>query len=157
MFQLLISGSMIPSHRQNHVFHIVGVLPHCFPDNVAYQAFKLLLCHSFNIPLKWHQEQLGFIKAKKILWTKFTREVFIDLIHLQDDVIRNASFSQENIQLTRHTTSNWVDSKPISDGRIISVVTKLIYIRSHQLNDTICIIIRLLKRGTIEMFGFILK
>lgn len=81
----------------------------------------------FNIHLKWHQEQLGFIKVKNVLWTKFTREVFIDLIHLQDNVIRDASFSQENIQLARHTTSNRVDSKPvISDGRIT-------YISGHQI------------------------
>lgn len=55
---------------------------------------------SFNTPVKVAslQEQLHFSRGKKnSLWTKFTREILVDLIHLQDDVIGNASLCQEDV------------------------------------------------------------
>lgn len=43
---------------------------------------------------------------------EFTGEIFVDLIHLQNHVVGNPGFSQEDVQLARHTTSNRVDAKP---------------------------------------------
>lgn len=60
------------------------------------------------------------IWVQNSLLTKFTREILVDLIHLQDDVIGNASLSQEDVELAGHTTCNRVDSKPIEDGSRIS-------------------------------------
>lgn len=42
-----------------------------------------------------------------------TSEVFINLVHFQDNIVRDTSFSQQHIELTRHTASNRVNTKPV--------------------------------------------
>ncbi len=42
-----------------------------------------------------------------------TREVFVYLLHFQDDIIWDTSFSQQHIELTRHTASYRVNTKPV--------------------------------------------
>ena len=38
-------------------------------------------------------------------------KVVVDLVHFQNDVIGDSSFSEQNVQLTRHATSDWMHSK----------------------------------------------
>lgn len=59
-----------------------------------------------------------------MFFTKFTWEVVIDLIHLQDHIIGNTSLSQEDVQLAWHTTGHWVNTKPV--GAEISLLSTLI-------------------------------
>lgn len=42
----------------------------------------------------------------------------VDLVHLQNDVVRHASFSQQHIQLPRHAPCNGVDTEPAEQTKI---------------------------------------
>ncbi len=50
---------------------------------------------------------------KKQKGLDLTREVFVNLFHLQDNIIWDSSFSQQNIELTGHTSSHRVNTKPV--------------------------------------------
>ena len=50
---------------------------------------------------------------------KFTSEIFVDLIHLQDHIIGNTGLGQEDVQLAGHTAGNWVDPEPVRGGHKI--------------------------------------
>ena len=39
------------------------------------------------------------------------REIAINLIHLVNDIVRDPSLGQQNIQLSRHAASDWMDTK----------------------------------------------
>jgi hypothetical protein len=40
-------------------------------------------------------------------------ELVIDLIHFEDDIIVDTCLSKKDIELSRHTSSNWVNSESI--------------------------------------------
>lgn len=41
-----------------------------------------------------------------------TREVLIDFLHFQDNIIRDACFSQQHVELTGHTAGNGMNTEP---------------------------------------------
>lgn len=42
-----------------------------------------------------------------------TRKVLINLFHFQNNIIWDTSFSQQHVELTRHTASDRVNTKPV--------------------------------------------
>lgn len=87
---------------------------------------KVMVILSFNTQSKRQpcRNNWAVVRVKNSLLTKFTREILVDLIHLQDDVIGNTSLSQEDVELAGHTTRNRVDSEPIEDGSRTSMLIK---------------------------------
>lgn len=84
-FKYKPSAIISTKHDQNHVFHVV-----------AHQALtpKVMGVLLFNTPAPAGTTGLLSRKKKNRM---LTREILIDLIHLQDDIIGNASLSQEDV------------------------------------------------------------
>ena len=38
-------------------------------------------------------------------------KVVVDLVHFQDNVVGNSGLSKQNIELARHTSSNWMNTE----------------------------------------------
>ncbi len=79
------------------------------------QVFHLEILPDTFLP-KWQPCNSNYSLFSLESFFFLTWEVFIDLIHLQDHIIGNTSLSQEDVQLARHATGHWVDTKPVGDG-----------------------------------------
>lgn len=103
----------------------------CCPDNMARLNIRttqgcskcrskrgVIITHSSRIIMRYIDKYVAVIIPTETFSFSgfFTWEVVVDLVHLQDDIIGNTSLSQEDVQLARHTTCHWVDSKPGGDG-----------------------------------------
>lgn len=59
------------------------------------------------------------LRSKVDKYKHFTREIVVDLIHLKNNIVRHAGFSQQHVQLPRHAPSDGVDAKPAPANKIL--------------------------------------
>lgn len=62
----------------------------------------------------------SFKKQQKKLANKKndTREIVVDLVHLENNVVRHTGFSQQHVQLARHAPGDRVDAKPAQRTKV---------------------------------------